>query len=121
MTPAVKSEFEISLARHRPNADDMTSIARGNELNTKQAQMKSFSPDVRVRFPEPAIEYASAALSEMSRMNRPPTAALERFYAKRMGAKTSEIDASHVAFISHPKVVARLIEKAATASAKSSQ
>jgi pimeloyl-ACP methyl ester carboxylesterase len=46
---------------------------------------------------------------------------LERFYAKRMGATTSEIDASHVAFISHPKVVARLIEQAATASAKSSR
>jgi pimeloyl-ACP methyl ester carboxylesterase len=46
---------------------------------------------------------------------------LERFYAKRMGATTSEINASHVAFISHPKVVARLIEQAATASAKSSQ
>jgi pimeloyl-ACP methyl ester carboxylesterase len=43
---------------------------------------------------------------------------LERFYAKRMGATTSEIDASHVAFISHPRVVARLIEQAATATAK---
>ena len=43
---------------------------------------------------------------------------LERFYAKRMGAKTSEINASHVAFISHPKVVAQLIEQAATATAK---
>jgi pimeloyl-ACP methyl ester carboxylesterase len=43
---------------------------------------------------------------------------LERFYAKRMGATTSEINASHVAFISHPKVVARLIEQAATATAK---
>ena len=46
---------------------------------------------------------------------------LERFYAKRMGATTSEINSSHVAFISHPKVVARLIEQAATASAKASQ
>jgi pimeloyl-ACP methyl ester carboxylesterase len=44
---------------------------------------------------------------------------LERFYAKRMGAHTSEINASHVAFISHPKVVARLIEQAATATVKS--
>jgi hypothetical protein len=35
-----------------------------------------------------------------------------------MGAKTIEIDASHVAFISHPKVVARLIEEAATATGK---
>lgn len=40
---------------------------------------------------------------------------LERFYAKRMGAHTTEIDASHVAFISHPKEVARLIEQAAAA------
>lgn len=43
---------------------------------------------------------------------------LERFYAKRMNATTSEIDASHVAFISHPDVVAKLIEQAATATAK---
>jgi pimeloyl-ACP methyl ester carboxylesterase len=43
---------------------------------------------------------------------------LERFYAKRMGAKTSEIKASHVAFISHPNEVARLIEQAAGAAVK---
>src|SRR5215468_5020718 len=40
---------------------------------------------------------------------------LERFYAKRMKAKTSEVKSSHVAFISHPDVVAKLIEQAATA------
>ena len=38
---------------------------------------------------------------------------LERFYAKRMGASTTEIRASHVAFISHPEEVARFIERAA--------
>lgn len=38
---------------------------------------------------------------------------LERFYAKRMGARTREIDASHVPFISRPKEVAQLIEEAA--------
>ena len=43
---------------------------------------------------------------------------LERFYAKRMHATTSEINSSHVAFISHPKVVARLIEQAAAATVK---
>jgi pimeloyl-ACP methyl ester carboxylesterase len=42
---------------------------------------------------------------------------LERFYAKRMGAKTTEIKASHVAFVSHPREVAQLIEQAATAAA----
>ena len=44
---------------------------------------------------------------------------LERFYAKRMNAKTSEVKASHVAFISHPDLVARLIEQAAAAAGKS--
>jgi pimeloyl-ACP methyl ester carboxylesterase len=43
---------------------------------------------------------------------------LERFYAKRMNAKTSEVKSSHVAFISHPDVVAKLIEQAAGAAAK---
>ena len=38
---------------------------------------------------------------------------LERFYAKRMKAKTTEVKASHVAFLSHPAVVARVIEEAA--------
>jgi hypothetical protein len=40
---------------------------------------------------------------------------LERFYAKRINARTSEVDASHVAFISHPKEIAAVIEQAAGA------
>jgi pimeloyl-ACP methyl ester carboxylesterase len=43
---------------------------------------------------------------------------LERFYAKRIGATTSEIKASHVAFVSHPDAVARLIEQAAIVAVK---
>jgi len=43
---------------------------------------------------------------------------LERFYAKRMGAKTTEIKSSHVPFVSHPREVARLIEQAASAPPK---
>jgi pimeloyl-ACP methyl ester carboxylesterase len=38
---------------------------------------------------------------------------LERFYAKRMKATTTEIKASHVVFISHAKEVAKIIEDAA--------
>jgi len=41
---------------------------------------------------------------------------LERFYAKRIGAKTTEIKSSHVPFFSHPDDVARLIEQAAVES-----
>ena len=43
---------------------------------------------------------------------------LERFYAKRMGAKTTELKSSHVSFISHPEEVTRLIEEAASAAMK---
>ncbi len=39
----------------------------------------------------------------------------ERFLAKRMNAKTTEIRSSHVPFLSHPKDVARVIEAAANA------
>jgi len=42
---------------------------------------------------------------------------LGRFDAKRVGAKTTEIEASRVAFISHPGEVARVIAQAASAAA----
>ena len=41
---------------------------------------------------------------------------VERFYARRIGATTTEIKSSHVPFVSHPKEVAKVIEAAATAS-----
>ena len=41
--------------------------------------------------------------------------ALERFYAKRIGARTTEIKSSHVPFLSHPREVATVIEAAAAA------
>ncbi|TIP28144.1 MAG: alpha/beta hydrolase [Mesorhizobium sp.] len=51
----------------------------------------------------------------VAREDRAINPELERFYAKRMDAKTTEIQASHVPFISHPEAVARLIQEAATA------
>lgn len=38
---------------------------------------------------------------------------LERFMAKRMNAKTTEIEASHVVMMSHPKEILQIIEEAA--------
>ena len=38
---------------------------------------------------------------------------LERFYAKRLNARTTEVASSHVPFLSHPKEVAKVIESAA--------
>jgi pimeloyl-ACP methyl ester carboxylesterase len=43
---------------------------------------------------------------------------LERFYAKRIKAKTVEIKSSHVPFVSNPAAVARVIEEAANAPAR---
>ncbi len=40
---------------------------------------------------------------------------LERFMAKRMNAKTKELKASHVSFISNPTEIAKVIEAAASA------
>jgi len=54
----------------------------------------------------------------VSQQDRALNPDLERFYAKRMGAKTVEVNASHVSFVSHPDAVARLIEQAASATAK---
>jgi pimeloyl-ACP methyl ester carboxylesterase len=42
---------------------------------------------------------------------------LERFYAKRMNAHTTELRSSHVMYISHPAQVAKVIEEAAEATA----
>jgi hypothetical protein len=38
----------------------------------------------------------------------------ERFMAKRAGSKVIEINANHAVFLSHPDVVASLIEQAAS-------
>jgi len=38
---------------------------------------------------------------------------LERFMAKRMNAQTTEINASHVSFLSQPKAIVKIIEAAA--------
>lgn len=43
---------------------------------------------------------------------------LERFMTRRAGSTTVEINSSHVANISHPVEVAKLIEQAATRSGK---
>jgi pimeloyl-ACP methyl ester carboxylesterase len=46
---------------------------------------------------------------------------LERFYAKRMNAHTTEVRSSHVMYISHPAEVAKVIEEAANRTAAAMQ
>jgi len=45
----------------------------------------------------------------------------ERMMAKRAHAKTVEVNASHVAYMSHPKETAKLIEEAAASRTSASQ
>ena len=53
----------------------------------------------------------------IARQDRALSPDLERFYAKRMNAQTVEINSSHVAFLSHPRDVAKLIIAAASPNA----
>jgi pimeloyl-ACP methyl ester carboxylesterase len=48
----------------------------------------------------------------VSREDRTINPDLERFMAKRMGATTIEVKASHLALISHPQEIAKLILQA---------
>ncbi len=54
-TATTKTRLEMIPARHRPNEPAMISIARGNEVRTKAAQMTSFRPEVRASLPDPAM------------------------------------------------------------------
>jgi len=54
----------------------------------------------------------------IARSDRAISPDLQRFYARRMGARASEIDSSHVPFVSRPAEVARLIDQAARAAAE---
>ena len=49
----------------------------------------------------------------VSQQDRAINPDLERFYARRMNARTTEVNASHVSFISRPREVARVILEAA--------
>src|SRR5207244_11110150 len=76
-TPAPKNAFEMIPARWSPNVPAMINIAAGNDAITIKTHERSLSPDVIWVLPEPAIEYASAAFSVMSRKKTAPRAALE--------------------------------------------
>ena len=53
--------------------------------------------------------------SRVAQEDRAINPELERFLAKHIGAHTVEVKSSHVPFLSHQKVVARLIEQAGRA------
>ena len=65
--------------------------------------------------PSVAAWRAKPSFYAVSTQDRTIDPDLERFMAKRMGAKTIEVPASHLSLISHPDTIARLIVEATQA------
>jgi pimeloyl-ACP methyl ester carboxylesterase len=98
-----RSRFHSAFARDLPEAETRTMAATQKPINGK-----SFGETMPV-----AAWKTIPSWYIVSTEDRAINPDLERYYAKRIGATTTEIKASHVPFLSHPKEVARVIEAAA--------
>jgi pimeloyl-ACP methyl ester carboxylesterase len=98
-----RARFHDAFARDLPVADTRIMAATQKPINGK-----SFGEKAPV-----AAWKTIPSWYIVSTEDRAINPDLERYYAKRIGATTVEIKASHVPFLSHPKEVARVIEAAA--------
>ena len=97
----------------RATRDVSTAEASVTAATRKPVSGNAFGTSV-----EPTAWNTIPSWYRISRDDRAINPNLDRFYAKRMAATTTEIKSSHVPFISHPEEVARLIEQVATAVVK---
>jgi pimeloyl-ACP methyl ester carboxylesterase len=98
-----RARFHDAFARDLPEADTRIMAATQKPINSK-----SFGETM------PAAAWKTIpSWYVVSTEDHAINPDLERYYAKRIGATTTEIKASHVPFLSHPKEVARVIEAAA--------
>jgi hypothetical protein len=95
---------------HAFAADVSPAVARVMAATQKPISGSAFGASV----PRPAWK-TIPSLYTVTQEDRAINPELERFYAKRMGARTTEVKSSHVPFISRPREVARVIEQAANA------
>ncbi len=114
----------------RPDSAGFLTVDRAQFRDVFAADVSATEASVAAATQKPIIGNVFTASVEMpawktipswyvvSQEDRALNPDLERFYAKRMGAKVTEIKASHVSFISHPAEVARVIEQAAIATVK---
>jgi pimeloyl-ACP methyl ester carboxylesterase len=112
IVPDVVGYLSIDRAKFRDVFCDDLSAAQAAILGASQ------KPIAAAAFGEPLPAAAWKTIPSwylVSSRDRAINPDLERFMAKRMGANTTEIEASHVPFLSHPREVARLIEQAAGA------
>ena len=81
-------------------------------MSISQVPIAAASFDAKVTATAWSKKPTYATVSTQDRMINPE---LERFMSRRAKSETIELTSSHVAFLSHPKEVAALIEKAAKA------
>lgn len=81
-------------------------------MSISQVPISAASFDAKVTATAWSKKPTYATVSTQDRMINPE---LERFMSRRAKSETIELTSSHVAFLSHPKEVAALIEKAAKA------
>jgi hypothetical protein len=88
---------------------DRRMLLRGGSAAVGAAALAPTAPAL-VHAPQAGERAQPYAVSTEDRTINPD---LERFMAKRMGAKTVEVKASHLSLISHPEESTRLIFEAA--------
>jgi pimeloyl-ACP methyl ester carboxylesterase len=93
--------------------DDFCADIPANEASVMAATQKPLHKSVfEASVPEAAWKTLPTWFI-VSKNDRAINPDLERFYAKRANAKTTELASSHVSFLSHPSEVAKVIEDAA--------
>jgi pimeloyl-ACP methyl ester carboxylesterase len=127
-------ESSIDLAKKIPSASNSIKATADGYLYFDPARFHAdFAADVPAAEASfmaksqvmPAVQAATAPITTAAWKTKPSWALvatadrtvnpeLERFMSKRAGSKTIEVKSSHVAYLSHPKEVAHLIEQAAT-------
>jgi len=83
-----------------------------NFMAISQVPISSEIFDVKVKVAAWSQKPSYAVIARQDRMINPD---LERFMSRRAKSETIEIPGSHAIYLSHPKEVASLIEKAARA------
>lgn len=127
-------ESALELAKKMPSAAQSIKATADGHLYIDPAMFhKDFCADVPVAEANfmaisqvmPAVQSFGAPITHAAWRTKPSWAVvatadrainpdLERFMTKRAGSTTIELNSSHVAYISHPAEVAKLIEQAAT-------
>lgn len=115
ITPTSDGQLYYDHAKFRADFAADVPAAEAEFMNISQVMPAGKAAGTPVTNPAWKSKPSWMLVSREDRMINPE---LQRFMAKRAKSTAVEIHGSHVAFISHPADVAKLIEQAATAVAK---